>query len=51
MSDTDEFAERGLRESYSAGSYTDEGYGGEGHGDESYGDFDSYASLALVSAR
>ncbi len=46
MSDTDEFAEQSLRESYSAANYTDEGYG-----DESYGDFDSYASLALVSAR
>jgi hypothetical protein len=46
MSDTDEFAEQSLRESYSAASYAPDGYG-----DESYGDFDSYASLALVSAR
>jgi hypothetical protein len=32
-------------------SYGDENYGDENYGDESYGDFDSYASLALASAR
>ena len=32
-------------------SYADGNYGSESYGDESYGDFDSYASLALASAR
>jgi len=31
--------------------YADGTYGSESYGDESYGDFDSYASLALASAR
>jgi len=32
-------------------SYAEESYGEESYGDESYGDFDSYASLALATAR
>jgi len=36
---------------YGSESYGDESYGDESYGDESYGDFDSYASLALASAR
>jgi hypothetical protein len=40
---------------YGDGTYGNESYaetyGDESYGDESYGDFDSYASLALASAR
>jgi hypothetical protein len=36
---------------YADGTYGSESYGDESYGDESYGDFDSYASLALASAR
>jgi hypothetical protein len=37
--------------SYAEASYGEESYGDESYGDESYGDFDSYASLALATAR
>ena len=36
---------------YAGGTYGSESYADESYGDESYGDFDSYASLALASAR
>ena len=36
---------------YTEAGYTEAGYGDESYGDESYGDFDSYASLALATAR
>ncbi len=34
-----------------ADDYAEQSYGDDGFGDESYGDFDSYASLALATAR
>ena len=34
-----------------ADGYAEQSYGDEAIGDESYGDFDSYASLALATAR
>jgi hypothetical protein len=36
---------------YPDASYGGESYNDEGYNDESYGDFDSYASLALATAR